>query len=483
MTPKRCPIEEGVRTNLEVQSERAVLVKVLLSREEKSDRDPLGELRSLVGSAAGEVVGELLQKRERPKGSSYLGKGKLEELVHLVEMVDAGVVVFDNELAPMQIRTIEEAVCCKVIDRSELILDIFATRARTREARLQVEIAQLQYTAPRLRAMWSHLGQVTGGAPIGVGTRGPGEQQLEIDRRLVQKRLSQLRERLVEVQKRKSREVDARTLEHFTVGLVGYTNAGKSTLFNALTEGGAYVADQLFATLGTRIEAWPLGGGSQALLSDTVGFISNLPHHLVASFRSTLEETVQAHVLLLVLDASDRSALMQYETVLEVLDGIGASDQPRILVLNKIDVPREREHRGLEEDDPVQDWLERVPDAIPVSARTGEGLDQLAVRVRELMKGPLREVSLEAPMSDGRLADYLEKRTEVLDRSWTETTIVYRIRIGRRQVEQLLARGSSFSLDGVSGVDALHELWPPPEKQKPPVIPPHAREWPEEHLE
>ena len=157
-----------------------------------------------------------------------------------------------------------------------------------------------------------------------------GEQQLEIDRRLVQKRLSQLRERLVEVQKRKSREVDARTLEHYTVGLVGYTNAGKSTLFNALTDGGAYVADQLFATLGTRVEAWPLGGGSQALLSDTVGFISNLPHHLVASFRSTLEETVQAHVLLLVLDASDRSALMQYETVLEVLDGIGASDQPRI---------------------------------------------------------------------------------------------------------------------------------------------------------
>ena len=429
------------------------------------------------------MVGELLQKRERPKGSSYLGKGKLEELVHLVEMVDAKVVVFDNELAPMQIRTIEEAVCCKVLDRSELILDIFATRARTREARLQVEIAQLQYTAPRLRAMWSHLGQVTGGAPIGVGTRGPGEQQLEIDRRLVQKRLSQLRERLVDVQKRKSREVDARTLEHYTVGLVGYTNAGKSTLFNALTEGGAYVADKLFATLGTRIEAWPLGGGAQALLSDTVGFISNLPHHLVASFRSTLEETVQAHVLLLVLDASDRNALMQYETVLEVLEGIGASDQPRIVVLNKIDIPREREHLGLEQDDPVSDWLDRVPEAVAVSARTGEGLEELAERVRELMKGPLREVSLEAPMSDGRLADYLEKRTEVVDRSWTETCFVYQVRIGRRQVEQLLARGSKFTLDGVPGTEALQSLWPPPERREPRVIPPHARDWPEEHLE
>jgi GTP-binding protein HflX len=475
-------MEEGVRSNLEVESERAVLVKVLLTRSEQSDEDPLGELRALVHSAGGQVVGELLQKRDRPKGSSYLGKGKLEELVHLVEMVDAKVVVFDNELAPMQIRTIEEAISCKVLDRSELILDIFATRAQTREARLQVEIAQLQYTAPRLRAMWSHLGQVTGGAPIGVGTRGPGEQQLEIDRRLVQKRLSQLRERLVDVQKRKVREVGSRTLEHFTVGLVGYTNAGKSTLFNVLTDGGAWVADQLFATLGTRVEAWPLGGGAKALLSDTVGFISNLPHHLVASFRSTLEETVQAHVLVIVLDVSDRSAVMQYETVLEVLDGIGAGDQPRILVLNKVDLVRERVNRGLGGTDPVEAWMERDPDALVVSARTGEGLETLSARVKELMKGPLREVSLEAPMSDGRLMDFLEKRTEVLERSWTETTSVYRVRIGRRQVEQLLARGSSFTLDGAPGQEGLDVLWPPPPRTAPPPIPPHAREWPEEHL-
>lgn len=459
-----------------------MLVKVLLSKEEKADRDPLDELRALVGSAGGEVVGELLQKRERPRGASYLGKGKLEELVHLVGMVDAGVVIFDNELAPMQIKTIEEAVCCKVLDRSELILDIFATRARTREARLQVEIAQLQYTAPRLRAMWTHLGQVTGGAPIGVGTRGPGEQQLEIDRRLVQKRLSQLREKLHEVQDRKTREVDARTLEHFTVGLVGYTNAGKSTLFNALTTGGAWVADQLFATLGTRVEAWPLGGGAQALLSDTVGFISNLPHHLVASFRSTLEETVQAHVLLLVLDACDRNALMQYDTVVEVLDSIGAGGQPRILVLNKVDKVREREHFGFDEDDPIGAWLERVPDAIPVSARTGEGLDVLAERVREHMKGPMLEVLLEAPMSDGRLADFLEKRTEVLERDWTERTIRYRIRIGRRQVEQLLSRGSEFTLGGVPAGDALGTLWPTPVRPTRSGPPPHERDWPEEHL-
>jgi len=475
-------MEEGVRTNLEVESERAVLVKVLLSREEREGPDPLGELRALVDSAGGVVVGELLQKRERPRGSSYLGKGKLEELVRLVEMVDAKVVVFDNELAPMQIRTIEEAVCRKVLDRSELILDIFATRAQTREARLQVEIAQLQYTAPRLRAMWTHLGQVTGGAPIGVGTRGPGEQQLEIDRRLVQKRLSQLRERLADVQRRKTREVDARTLEHFTVGLVGYTNAGKSTLFNALTRGGAWEADQLFATLGTRVEAWPLGGGSQALLSDTVGFISNLPHHLVASFRSTLEETVRAHALVLVLDVCDRDAPMQYETVLEVLEDIGASDQPRILVLNKLDALRERNFIGLDEADPVEEWLARVPDAIPLSARTGEGVEELADRVRDLMKGPVREVVLEAPMSDGRLTDFLEKRAEVIDRSWTESTLVYTVRIGRRQVEQLLARGSSFTLGGTPAHEALDIHWPRPVVDRRPPVPPHERDWPEEHL-
>ena len=437
-----------------------MLVKVLLSKEEKADRDPLDELRALVGSAGGEVVGELLQKRERPRGASYLGKGKLEELVHLVGMVDAGVVIFDNELAPMQIKTIEEAVCCKVLDRSELILDIFATRARTREARLQVEIAQLQYTAPRLRAMWTHLGQVTGGAPIGVGTRGPGEQQLEIDRRLVQKRLSQLREKLHEVQDRKTREVDARTLEHFTVGLVGYTNAGKSTLFNRLTEGGAFEADMLFATLGTRIGAWNVGGGSTVLLSDTVGFIRDLPHHLVASFRATLEETVYAHALLVVLDASDPAAIRQFQTVTEVLDEIGATGQPRILVLNKVDRLRESVREGRTPGGILEAWLESNPDAIVASARDGEGVDRLAAAVLGQLRGEMREATLAIPLRESRLVDLVEKRTEVVDRDYdTPGEVVLRTRIGRRQVEMLLATGAAFRIDGLPGLEALRTLW------------------------
>jgi len=476
-------MEEGLRTSLEVKEERAFLVKVLLDQPGDDRPDPLDELRALVDSAGAVVVGEMLQKRDRPRGATYLGKGKLEELVHMVEMQEATVVIFDNELAPMQIKAIEEAVSCKVLDRSELILDIFASRAQTAEARLQVEIAQLLYTAPRLRAMWSHLGQVTGGAPIGVGTRGPGEQQLEIDRRLVQKRLSVLRSRLAEVQSRKTREVAARTLEHYTVGLVGYTNAGKSTLFNALTSGGAIEADQLFATLATRVEAWQLGGGAQALLSDTVGFISNLPHHLVASFRSTLEETVHAHALLIVIDACDPASMRQYDTVMQVLEEIEATSQPRLVVLNKIDVLVDRRQQGLLQGDPVADWLERVPDALPVSARTGEGLDALREQVIGLMRGPLLELVLTAPMSDSRLTDYLEKRTEVLLRDWTEDSSVYTVRIGKRQVEQLLARGSRFLLDGVAASEALPRLWPEEVVSSEPQLPPHRRDFPGEHGE
>ena len=460
-----------------------MLVKVLLGGDEAAGTDPLAELRALGSTAGATVVGELLQRRVRPRGATYLGKGKLEELVRLVKMLEATVVVFDNELSPMQIRTIEEAVCCKVLDRSELILDIFASRAQTREARLQVEIAQLQYTAPRLRAMWTHLGQVTGGAPMGVGTRGPGEQQLEIDRRLVHKRIAQLRERLAEVQSRKTREVESRTLEHFTVGLVGYTNAGKSTLFNALTAGGAMEADQLFATLNTRVESWPLGGGAEVLLSDTVGFISDLPHHLVASFRSTLEETVRAHALVIVLDVGDPLAERQYRTVLEVLEEIGARDQPRVLVLNKIDALVERRQRGLLERDPLPEWRERYPEAIALSARSGEGIDALRARVLGLLHGPAREVRVEAPLSDSRLIDFLEKRTTVLERDWNDTACVYRVRIGRRQVEQLLARGSRFTIDGRAAAEAFTALWPPPEAGTDRTVPPHRRAWPEEHLE
>ncbi|MCH2149412.1 MAG: GTPase HflX [Phycisphaerales bacterium] len=441
------------REELKVARERAVLVAVEFPRARLTMDDRMRELDALVSTAGAKVVGHLQQRRRLPSGRSFIGKGKLEDLAGLVKMVEATLVIFDHDLTPAQIRNIEQAACCKIIDRSELILDIFARRATTHAAKLQVEIAQLEYTYPRLRAMWDHLGQVTGGAPVGIGTRGPGEQQLEIDRRLVQRRLKQLRNELEGILRRKEREVASRNEDHFTVGLVGYTNAGKSTLFNRVTEGGgAFANDKLFATLSSRVEKWDLGSGASVLVSDTVGFIRELPHHLIASFRSTLEETVHGQLLLLVVDVSDHTAREQLRTVEETLDAIGAKDQKRILLLNQVD--------RLERRDELLVWLKDYPDALPISAHTGEGLDELKQLVLECVLGPQQEVVLEVLLKDGQTIDFIERRTEVLDREYGDATVRYSVRLGRRQVEQMLARGGEGLLDGLPLKDAVERLWP-----------------------
>ncbi|MFO0873323.1 MAG: GTPase HflX [Phycisphaerales bacterium] len=471
------------REDLRAASERAILVHVSLPGDPpdpteldqassegtgapwRDDAEPFRELLALAETAGAEVVGLVTQSRRAPRPKTYIGKGKVDELAAMVKELRAKLVLFDNDLSPNQIRELEKALSCKVIDRSELILDIFANRATTHQAKLQVEIAQLEYTAPRLRAMWSHLGQVTGGAPVGVGTRGPGETQLETDRRLVQRRISQLKRELEQVLERREREVAARRLEHFTIGIVGYTNAGKSTLFNALTAGGAYAADKPFATLGTRIEQWNLGGGNSAMLSDTVGFIRNLPHHLVASFRSTLEETIHAHLLLIVLDAADPAAELQLATVESVLEEIGATGQPRILVLNKMD--RLEESRAAA-------WLARHPGAIAVSARTGDGLDDLRAAALEHMRGPVREVRVSVPLADARTVDFLEKRTEIVDRAYRNGAVDLTLRLGRRQLDQLLARGASIMVDGLPVAEAAR-TWDGPAPAKARRERPHER--------
>lgn len=460
---------QPMREQLKVVSERSVLVHVGLPGRYEDPRDAFGELRALAETAGAAVVGELQQNRRKPNGATFIGTGKVQELKDLVQMTKASLVIFDNDLSPAQIRNLERAVEVKIIDRSELILDIFANRATTHAAKLQVEIAQLEYTFPRLRAMWDHLGQVTGGAPVGIGTRGPGEQQLEIDRRLVKRRLGQLRQELERIQGRKTREVEARNLEHFTVGLVGYTNAGKSTLFNLLTAGGAFAHDKLFATLSTRVERWDLGGGNACMLSDTVGFVRDLPHHLVASFRSTLEETIDARLLLVVVDGSDPAGEMQIRTVTDTLDGIGADHQPRLIVVNKVD--------RLEAMDTRLAWLNRHPDAVLLSAVTGEGMEELVARVREHVLGPVREVWVEARTADTRTVSFLEQRTEVRDRDWVDGTVRIRTRLGRRQLEQLLALGGGVTVDGLPGVAALTELWPDGSPQGPPPrrVPLHER--------
>jgi GTPase len=457
------------RQDINIRRERAVLVAVHLPDSVFDERDPLGELRALAETAGSSVVGELTQNRDRPEAGTFIGKGKLEELKAMCDELQAGVVVFDNLLSPKQIGSIEKIVERKVLDRCELILDIFAQRAMTRQAKLAVELAQLEYTYPRLRAMWTHLERIVGVGGIGgVGTRGPGEQQLEIDRRLVQQRKTMLKRELDEIHARKEREVADRNTDFFTVGLVGYTNAGKSTLFNTLTEGGAYADDKVFATLMSRTRRLDLGGGAGAMLSDTVGFIRDLPHRLVASFKATLEEATRADLLVIVLDISDPAAEIHYETVNRTLDELfadaedrdesrmdtwekpryahmhskkqkgrpGFRQPQRILLLNKAD--RLRDNAAL------LVWQQRFPEAIPFCALAGKegeplplGQEELLERIRRAVSGEVREVTLTIPMKHSKIIDLVEKQAEILDRSWEDGSVHLTARIGGRLLEQV----------------------------------------------
>ena len=268
-----------------VASEATVLVRVILP-DHVTEQDPLQELEGLATTAGANIVGHLLQRRQRPNTRTFLGKGKVEELIELVTYCDADVVIFDNDLTPAQTRNLEHALKVKVLDRTELILDIFASNAQTYESRLSVELAQLEYSLPRLKHMWTHLSRMK----MGIGMRGPGEKQLEFDRRLVEKRIHELRSELKKIENRKERQVAARD-DHMTVSLVGYTNAGKSTLLNTLTGADVLAEDKLFATLDTRTRRWQLPHWGPILLSDTVGFIRNLPHRLITSFKATLENS------------------------------------------------------------------------------------------------------------------------------------------------------------------------------------------------
>ena len=353
--PEASTTLEVKRTELRVKQERAILVGVILPDSTADPRDPLGELASLVKTAGGKVVGRVIQNRKGVDAGTYIGSGKAEEIAALAIAERADVIIFDNDLSPGQIGGLEKIVNeaaqrpygqgINVIDRSELILDIFATRARTHEAKLQVELAQMEYTYPRLAKMWGHLERIAGGAGggMGIGTRGPGETQLETDRRLVRKRISDLKEGIHRIQDRKTRMVEHRTKDNFTVCIVGYTNAGKSTLFNTLTAAGTYADDKLFATLDTKTRAWKLEKGTEALLSDTVGFVRDLPHNLVASFKATLEEAIHADLLLHVLDVGHPHARQQYESVHKVLEEVGVKGKPELLLLNKIDTPEGEE--------------------------------------------------------------------------------------------------------------------------------------------
>lgn len=417
------------RETLKVGSQRAILVGVFHPDEGFQRFDALDELKGLVKTAGVDVVGELVQFRETPHPSLCIGRGKLDELKQLVHSTDAQLVIFDNNLSPSQGRALEQSLEMPIVDRSEVILDIFATHARTHEAMLQVELAQLMYFRTRLKRMWTHLERVGGGGTGGLGAgRGPGEKQLETDRRLIDKRISELKGKLHEVEERRARTVSLRR-EHPTVSLVGYTNAGKSTLMRALTGADVLVEDKLFATLDTRTRRWKLPSFGDVLLSDTVGFVRNLPHHLVASFRSTLEEARHADLLLHVVDASSPEAERQIQTVYQVLSEIGIEVRNVLLVLNKVDkVP----------DPSVIDVLRRhYADTITISAETGAGLDRLSAVVAERLSGGFGDVEIETGVGNGRLFAWLTQHAEELSRSYVDES-ASRVRIVCRMPRQAI---------------------------------------------
>ena len=432
-------MSELKRTELSVQAERALLVTVVLPESNVDPRDPIGELRSLVKTAGALVVDEMLAKRKKIHPGYYVGLGKAEEIAARVEMNEVDVVIFDNDLSPAQVRDLEEIIGVKILDRSELILDIFAAHARTYESRLQVELAQLQYTYPRLRHMWTHLDRSVGAAAVGgVGTRGPGEKQIETDRRIVQQRKSYLQRKIADIDKRKVRQVRGRG-DMFSACLVGYTNAGKSTLMGLATGEDVYIADQLFATLDTRTRRWDLTDGQFILLSDTVGFVRDLPHHLVASFRATLEEAIGADLLVHVADASHERVVQQIEAVETVLEELGCGESEQLLVLNKIDRIT---------DPTIQMVLGRkYPRALFISAARGDGSGELVREVALRCGGAPIRVSLRADCANGKLMQYIQRHATIESQEYDGSIACIEAVMPTARVDQLGRFAPSVTVD------------------------------------
>jgi len=389
-------------------------------------RADLAELRELARTAGVEPVQELVQPRERPDPRTYVGKGKLAELQEAFKRSAAESLIVDDELSPVQQRRLEDALQARVVDRTQLILDIFAQHAVSAEGKLQVELAQLEYNLPRMRGLWQHLERLGGG----VGTRGPGESQLETDRRLARRRVTLLRERLRRLAKqRATRRKSRRRSETPTIALAGYTNVGKSTLLNALTDAGVSVDDRLFETLDPTTRGFEVDG-RRYLVTDTVGFIRRLPHQLVEGFAATLEETLVADLVLHVADASvsDDELDTQLAAVQAVLGEIGAGELPVELVLNKIDAvdPLRRRRLG-----------NRFPDALQVSARTGEGLGELRERIAQRFGERFESVRLLIPYDEGaRLAELYALGMPVEERSDREEGVFIRAHLPMREVRR-----------------------------------------------
>ena len=413
------------------EPERVLLVGLILgSAERQRTLDHLDELEQLADSAGAAVVGRVLQQRHRADSATLIGRGKAEEIARTVESMEIASVIFDDDLSPVQARNLERMFTCKVLDRSALILDIFASRARTREAKTQVELAQIQYLLPRLTRQWTHLSKQYGG----IGTKGPGETQIETDRRAIRSRISTLKAKLREIARERSEQRKGR--EHYRrVSLVGYTNAGKSTLLNWFSGANVTVEDRLFATLDATVRLVMIPPAHKMLLSDTVGFIRKLPHHLVASFQSTLEEVREADILLHVVDVSHPLFEEQRQVVNETLEEIGAGGKPTITVFNKIDRLGDRSL--------LSSLLAMHPESVCISASRGINMTALMDRLALLLEPATQEEVLTLPYRDYPLIAQLHELGTVLEKQYNGGNVTVRLRLDRRnagRLEQLLSR-------------------------------------------
>lgn len=405
--------------NTQETRSRAVLVGLNafhLSKEENATESSMEELSALLETAGGETVGMVMQSKDSPDPRTFIGEGKVTEVKELAQSMDADMVIFDNALSPSQQRALSEDLGVAVLDRSALILDIFAQRARTREGRLQVELAQYKYLLPRLTGMWGHLvRQTASGGKSPIGTRGPGETQLETDRRHIRRKISKLEEELTEVRRVRATQRERRLKNEIpVVALVGYTNAGKSTLLNKLTDSDIPANNRLFDTLDTTTRTLEISDTCTVLLSDTVGFIRKLPHHLVEAFKATLEELAYADLLLHVIDTSNKEWREQAEVVDQLIHELGADRTPRIEVFNKCDCW----------DGDIRPHGDNI---VSISAKTGEGLPDLLAAIGRQLDNGAKRVAIHLPYEKGGLLDMLYQEAKVESVDYSETIDVFAI--------------------------------------------------------
>jgi len=406
--------------------EKAVLVGVILPRYHQWEvEENLAELKLLAETAGVEIVGQIVQDRDRINPTYFIGSGKVQELSNLIKFTNASTVIFDDDLSPAQVRNLERATGSKIVDRSTLILDIFAKHARTREAKTQVELAQLQHLLPRLTRQWTHLSRQVGG----IGTKGPGETQLETDRRLIRKRIEFLRKELTKIDKQRAiRRKGRETL--FRAALIGYTNVGKSTIMNLLSGAKVVVEDQLFATLDSTVRKVWLDDGHQLLLSDTVGFIRKLPHQLVASFKSTLDEVREADLLLHVVDISHPAFAEQIQTVNEVLKEIGTAEKPILLIFNKIDRLQDKQLIG--------NLTKQYPGSVFISATRQIRTNHLRESLVRLIEHHFVENTISIPVEFPGLVNFIHQWGIVSQQEFTDKYIKIKFRATKPNMQKTI---------------------------------------------